>query len=120
MWLMSDLIHLSPAPAPVDCSMTLPGSKSYTNRALIIAALAEGESTLNGISRSRDSEAMVDALKRFGVEISESGDTMRVRGRGRSLLPFRGEIDVGPAGTTMRFLTALSAIVPGSEVILRG
>lgn len=106
---------------PIEASVTVPGSKSYTNRALIMAALADGRSTLHGYSPSRDCEALIKALRGLKVEIDElDRDTLAVNGLGAELKPFNGEIDVGPAGTTMRFLTTVCAALPDSRVVLRG
>jgi 3-phosphoshikimate 1-carboxyvinyltransferase len=100
------------------------GSKSYTNRALILAALASGTSRLSAASMSADSEAMVAALQLLGVAIEETqtpqGTVLTVEGTGGAFLPYKGEINVGPAGTTMRFLTALCAGIPGIDVVLSG
>lgn len=117
---MSDAITLSPSPHPINATVQLAGSKSYTNRALIIAALAEGQSTLHGASLSKDSIAMLAALRKLGIETEEQGDVIRVQGGISRLHPYNGSIDIGPAGTTMRFLTALCAWIPGSDVVLSG
>jgi 3-phosphoshikimate 1-carboxyvinyltransferase len=104
--------------------LEVPGSKSYTNRALITAALASGVSTITSASLSTDSDAMIKALRLLGVSIEEqqtpAGTTLVVDGCGGAFTPYKGEIDVGPAGTTMRFLTALCAGIPGIDVILKG
>lgn len=100
--------------------VVIPGSKSYTNRALIMAACADGESVLHGVSLSNDSSIMIDALRKLGVGIDLDGDTAKVVGTGGSFKSFNGEIDVGPAGTTIRFLTALCASAEGVEVVMRG
>jgi 3-phosphoshikimate 1-carboxyvinyltransferase len=106
---------------PIIASVTLPGSKSYTNRALVMAVLADGRSTLHGYSPSRDCEALITALRDLKVEIEElDRDTLAVNGLGTKLRPFNGEIDVGPAGTTMRFLTTICAALPDSRVVLKG
>ena len=98
-------------PPSIHGSVAVPGSKSYTNRALVTAALATGRSTLIAASLSSDSEAMISALRLLGVAIESEdtalGSTLHVTGLGAALVPFTGEINVGPAGTTMRFLTAV-------------
>lgn len=117
-------IQLTPPRGPISTVFEVLGSKSYTNRSLIIAALAFGTSRLSAASMSADSEAMVAALKLLGVAIEEEqtaqGTVLTVEGTGGALLPYRGEINVGPAGTTMRFLTALCACIPGIDVVLSG
>ena len=117
-------VKLTPPSAPISHTFEVLGSKSYTNRSLIIAALASGVSKLSLASISSDSEAMTNALRLLGVSIeAESGPhgtTLIVEGTGGALNPYHGEINVGPAGTTMRFLTALCAAIPGIDVVLSG
>ena len=117
-------LKLIPPAAPISHTFEVLGSKSYTNRSLIIAALASGVSKLSLASISADSEAMTYALRLLGVSIEEEtgsrGTTLIVEGTGGALKPYRGEINVGPAGTTMRFLTALCAAIPGIDVVLSG
>lgn len=98
----------------------MPGSKSFTNRALVMAALADGRSTLQYASESDDSIAMINALLALGVKIEKKDSEITVYGRGGSFDPYCGEIDVGPAGTTMRFLVALSILVKDGAVTLKG
>jgi 3-phosphoshikimate 1-carboxyvinyltransferase len=115
------LMTLLPSTRIDACHITVPGSKSYTNRALIAAALASGESTLLGASRSADSEVLIHALQKLGVVISTpSPDTILVCGTGGTFPAYHGTIDIGPAGTAMRFLTALCAAIPGANITLRG
>lgn len=125
--LMNNRITLSPPHTQREHCVRVPGSKSYTNRALLMAALADGKSTLRYASESTDSEALVRALSLLGVPITAHRDstssdatTLVVSGTGGRLTPHHGTIDVGPAGTTMRFLTALCATIPGAAVTLCG
>lgn len=117
-------LTLTPPNAPIAHTFEVLGSKSYTNRSLIIAALASGVSKLSLASISADSEAMTKALRLLGVSIEEetgpNGTTLIVEGTGGALNPYHGEINVGAAGTTMRFLTALCAAIPGIDVVLSG
>ncbi len=98
----------------------VPGSKSITNRALILAALAEGESRLEGVLHSDDTAHMRAGLEALGVSIVDDGPTTLVVRGGRSRLraPAR-PLFVGNSGTSVRFLAALSALVAG-EVRLEG
>lgn len=92
----------------------MPGSKSITNRALLLAALADGESRLEGVLQSDDTRYMREGLEALGIDIfEESPTTWLVRG-GRSKLraPSR-TLFVGNSGTTVRFLAALAALAPG-------
>lgn len=104
------------AHAPVDAAVSLPGSKSMTNRALVLAALAEGPARITGPLRSRDTELMAGALRALGVGIDEDSDGWRVR-PGRLAGPAR--VDVGLAGTVMRFLPPVAALASG-EVSVDG
>jgi 3-phosphoshikimate 1-carboxyvinyltransferase len=100
-------------------SLQIPGSKSLTNRALVAAALADGESELLNPLESSDTRALAAALRLLGAKIFLEGVSWRVRGPLRS----RGDaapeltIDVGDAGTPARFLAALLAAVPGRFVL---
>ncbi len=94
----------------IDAEVRIPGSKSYTNRALIIAALADGVSTLLHPLKSDDTAAMITALREFGIDIEEHEDRFVVYGTGGALKSPSGEINVQNAGTAMRFLTTLSAL----------
>jgi len=109
---------------PVDISVVIPGSKSVTNRALILAAQAKSPSTLRRPLVSRDSELMVAGLKALGIGIEE---TTAVVDGDKELqwavtpAPMRGgvRVDVGNAGTVMRFLPPLAALATG-EVVFDG
>ncbi len=100
-----------------DAVVQLPGSKSYTHRALIISALAEGESLLIHALRSEDTEYTAQALKAFGVAIFWEKDRVRVRGGGSKLKGEEERIFVGNSGTSMRFLTALAALRGGRTLL---
>lgn len=103
-----------PAPrahGPVQVSVTLPGSKSLTNRALVLASLSEGPGVVRGALRSRDTELMVAALRSLGTGIDDHGDDWLVHPR-----PFAGEaaVDCGLAGTVMRFVPPVAALSTGT------
>ena len=109
---------------PVDINVVIPGSKSVTNRALILAAQAKSPSTLRRPLVSRDSELMVAGLKALGIGIVET--TALVDGNEElqwivTPAPMRGgvRVDVGNAGTVMRFLPPLASLATG-EVIFDG
>lgn len=118
--MQSCLIEIIPSALSIDCAVNIPGSKSYTNRALIIAAQAGGQTTLYNASISDDCTAMCKALEKLGIEIKVDREKIVIGGTGGNFKPFHGEIDVGPAGTAMRFLTALCSSIPGCDVILSG
>ncbi|WP_029115385.1 3-phosphoshikimate 1-carboxyvinyltransferase [Mycobacterium sp. URHB0044] len=107
-----------PAPVaakPVHATVTVPGSKSQTNRALVLAALAgpQGTSTLGGALRSRDTDLMIGALQALGVALDVAGTELSVSG---AIAPARGAtVDCGLAGTVLRFLPPVAAL--GTEVV---
>lgn len=97
------------APAPIAVRVRPPGSKSLTNRALLLAALAEGESTLTGaLVDADDAQRMLDAVQTLGAKVSVDATTVRITGvGGRWKVPPGGvTIDLNNAGTATRFLAA--------------
>jgi len=104
----------------VEATLTLPGSKSFTHRALIAAALAAGESRLTNALKAEDTELTAQALARLGADIRWQDSTVRVAGRGGRLLPVAEPIHLGNSGTSMRFLTALAALGQGQYVLTGG
>jgi len=122
---LPDLIEIVPLEKPIQAEIAVPGSKSITNRALILAALADGETFLRGALWSEDTQVMVEALGKLGFEAKVENDplefcnrTITVKGRGGDI-PKAGteaeplEIFVGNAGTAARFLTALVCLGRG-------
>ncbi|WP_282780992.1 MULTISPECIES: 3-phosphoshikimate 1-carboxyvinyltransferase [unclassified Nocardia] len=102
-----------PAPhvdVPVHATVTLPGSKSITNRALILAALADRPSTITGALRSRDTNLMIDALRALGVAVEGDADTLAVTPAAEL---GAATVDCGLAGTIMRFLPPVAALARG-------
>src|SRR6266513_3605391 len=96
---LPDLIEIVPLDKPVQAEITVPGSKSITNRALVLAALADGEVTLEGALWSEDTQVMVDCLQRLGFDVRVEPDpnefcnrTITVRGRGGEI-PKAGTAD---------------------------
>ena len=94
----------------LSATISLPGSKSLTNRALVLSALASKPTTLRGLLISRDSSLMIEALRKLGTEIEVSGTTAVVAPK-----PLSGpaKIDCGLAGTVMRFVPALATLATG-------
>jgi 3-phosphoshikimate 1-carboxyvinyltransferase len=111
-------IKLLPTRRPISGSLAIPGSKSFTNRAIIIAAAAEGISNINGVLRSDDSYWCIDALRKLGVQIDDDDSNLAVTGR-RQWQPPSESLFIGSAGTTGRFLTALIALTTESPVQVR-
>jgi 3-phosphoshikimate 1-carboxyvinyltransferase len=96
--------------APVDAVVALPGSKSITARALVLAALADGPSRLVRPLRARDTDLMAAGLRALGVRIDDDGDDQLVTPG-----PLRGpaEVDAGLAGTVLRFLPPVAGLATG-------
>ncbi len=122
---LPDLIEIIPLDEPVRAEITVPGSKSITNRALILAALADGEVTLTGALWSEDTQVMTEALRTLGFDVRVENDpaefcnrTITVKGQG-GRIPKAGtaekplELFVGNAGTAARFLAALVCLGNG-------
>ena len=99
-----------------ELDVTVPGSKSITNRALLIAALAEGKSVLRGVLFSDDSRVFMKALQTLGypLVIDEENATVTVEGYGKQIPKKEAAVYVGSAGTAARFLTAMLALSGGT------
>lgn len=103
----------------IEATLTLPGSKSYTHRALVAASLAWGESVLTNALRAEDTELTAQALGRLGARLNWQGTTVKVRGAAGHWAPVPEPIHLGNSGTSMRFLTALASLGQG-EYLLTG
>ncbi|WP_436492057.1 3-phosphoshikimate 1-carboxyvinyltransferase [Actinokineospora sp. HUAS TT18] len=99
------------APAPVHATLSIPGSKSITNRALVLAALSGGAGTLTGALEGRDADLMIDALRSLGVPIEVDGTTISVGAHEGLRGP--ATIDCGLAGTVMRFVPPAAVLADG-------
>lgn len=106
---------MKPFITPPNIEVTVPGSKSMTNRALLLAALAKGRSVLKGVLFSDDSRVFMEALQTLGyaVEIDEKRAEVIIEGQGTQLPREGVEVYVGSAGTAARFLTAMLALSGG-------
>lgn len=110
-------VSIFPVEKPIEGKIHLPGSKSVTNRALLIAGLANGTSELSGMLVSDDTKYMTQALIDLGVSIETIDETsVKVRSSGKLAAP-DGPLFLGNAGTAMRFLTAAAALVQGKVVL---
>lgn len=112
---VAETIEIRPAGRPIDATVSLPGSKSYTNRALIIAALATGQTEIRRALFSDDTEYMSGALRQLGIRVEErpEQELMRVSGAGGAVPATSADLFVGNSGTTSRFVTALAALGHG-------
>ena len=115
---LPDLLPITPFTAPAGGEVVLPGSKSLTNRALLLAALGQTPVTLTGALFSDDTRLMVAALRALGctVDADDVALTLRVSDQG-NLFKSAGPVElfVGLAGTAARFLTALCAAAPAGR-----
>ena len=107
------MIEIRPV-EPISATVEIPASKSYTNRALLIAALVDGKCRVENPLFSDDTHFMSEALIRFGIPVQrEAGKAFIVSGTGGKITAPAEEIFVGNAGTTMRFLTTFSTLAQG-------
>lgn len=104
---------------PPAMQVKVPGSKSITNRALLLAALADGVSVISGVQFSNDSKAFLEALKDLGFETEADEKNLKVivKGTGGKIPEKDGKIYVASAGTAARFLTALLGLSDGRYTI---
>lgn len=119
---MSESFVVRPFRGPARGLAAIPGSKSVTNRALILAALADGETTLCGALYSRDTRILVAALRTLGftIDTDEAARRIRVVGQGGHIPHRSAHLHVGNAGTAARFLTALLCLHPDGDYHLDG
>ena len=118
---MSDVAHVRRAVGPVIAQVAVPPSKSIANRALICAALGDGESTIAGLAPGDDTAAMIDCLEALGVPVGlrevDGRTVAEVIGTGGALPVGPISLDTRLAGTTSRFITAVAALGPGPYLI---
>ncbi len=113
------VITIQPVLQPFDAVVRIPGSKSITNRALPMAAMADGASTLTGVLFSDDTCRMIESLQLLGfvLHVEESAHKVRVVGQGGRIPAGQSSLFCGNSGTTMRFLTALCAASSGRHCL---
>lgn len=109
------MIEIKPIAGTIDAIVKVPGSKSYTNRALITAALADGDSTITNALFSDDTGYMSSSLNVLGIPIEEQqrSNTFIVHGKGGTIPARQANLFIGNAGTAMRFLTAMLTLGNG-------
>ncbi len=113
--MMDDALEIKPVDGPIRVTVRPPGSKSITNRALVCAALADGESRLTGALDSEDTRVMIEGLRRLGIDIksTDSARSLIVRGGAGEVPALDADLFCANSGTTIRFLTALSTLGHG-------
>ena len=94
-------------------TVALPGSKSISNRVLLLSALCEGVTTIHDLLDSDDTHVMLVALKTLGCNLAQSGSTVQITGLGGKLSTPQAKLFLGNAGTAMRPLTAALAVLGG-------
>lgn len=121
MLTTSSTLPITPINHPLNATVRVPGSKSLTNRALLIAALANGKTHLTNALFSDDSKYFANALKTLGfdVQLDKTNHTMTVTGLGGKIPAKKAELFIGNAGTAARFLSAFLTLGNG-EYILDG
>jgi 3-phosphoshikimate 1-carboxyvinyltransferase len=119
---LPDLLPVPPFTRPATGEIALPGSKSLTNRALLLAALCDKPVTLTGALFSEDTHLMAEALRKLGVGVDAdaSASTVRVSGQASAFAAGKADLFVGLAGTAARFLTALCAAAPSGVYLIDG
>lgn len=110
-------VAIHPIRKPVIKDITIPGSKSYTNRALLLAALAKNQVLLKNALFSDDTLAMISCLQTLGIKIETNGTTIFVKGSVKDIKNETHELNAQLSGTTIRFLLALAAILPGKTIL---
>ncbi len=111
----SDVYAVQPVAHPLSGEVRPPGSKSLTNRALVIAALARGQTQLTNVLDSQDTRVMLESWKRLGIELEHDlvANTVRVSGCGGQIPAHSADLWLENSGTSIRFLTAACAIGEG-------
>lgn len=119
---LPEVLPIVPFTRPARGRVGLPGSKSITNRALLLAALCDGPVTLTGALFSEDTAIMAEALRKLGFDVRENpaAATIEVQGWGGKIPAREADLHVGLAGTAARFLTALCAAAPSGAYRLDG
>ena len=113
---MAEILELKPA-RHARGTVRLPGSKSISNRVVLLAALAQGETEVSGLLDADDTRVMREALSRLGIALSESTDGMTIRGSGGAFAQKKADLFLGNAGTALRPLTAALALSEGEYYV---
>ncbi len=109
--------ELIPLTQPVHATIAIPGSKSYTNRALIMAALTKGPVSIINPLFSDDTEALIECLQLLGIQVDVTSSTIVVQGDVSQVSDKEYELFARDSGTTIRFLLALLCVTPGTQIL---
>lgn len=110
-------LSITPLPSPVEARVAVPGSKSYTLRALLLAAMSPGKVTITNPLSSDDTESMLACLQELGLQISRTAASIDVAGDVSRIEDKDYSLDAGLSGVTLRFMLALSCVIPGRQRI---
>jgi 3-phosphoshikimate 1-carboxyvinyltransferase len=113
-------IRLTSLDQPAEATINVPGSKSYTNRALLLAAMTPGSVKLINPLMSDDTRAMIACLEQLGITVKSGFDVIEVVGSIADIKDGDYELGADLSGTTMRFMLALSAVIPGRQTLRGG
>jgi 3-phosphoshikimate 1-carboxyvinyltransferase len=102
---------------PTQAVVAVPGSKSYTHRVLIAAALSDGRCVIENALESEDTDLTRETLKKWGVAMASEGGALVVSGCRGELSAWQRPVFLGNSGTSMRLLTAVAALVPGKTIL---
>lgn len=111
------IIELKPLLKPIHASVSIPGSKSYTNRVLLIAAVGNSKVKIINPLISDDTEAMINCLRKLGIKVKVSDNMIKVGNNINHIKNLSYDLDANESGTTIRFLLALSAVIPGVKIL---
>ena len=119
---MENVRKILPFTKPCMGSVVIPGSKSISNRALLLSCFSQNQVMLRGVLKSQDVELMIKALRKVGVSLDVNWDSNVLKIKGcKGLAPIKNqEIEVGNAGTVARFLTAWLATQKNSNYLFDG
>ncbi|HEX5744414.1 MAG TPA: 3-phosphoshikimate 1-carboxyvinyltransferase [Candidatus Saccharimonadales bacterium] len=110
-------LSITPLSRPVKARIAVPGSKSYTLRALLLAAMTPGKVTIVNPLVSDDTEAMLGCLETLGINVRRTPASIEVLGSVRDITDKDYSLDAGLSGITLRFMLALSCVVPGRQTV---
>ncbi len=110
-------IEITPLRRKINAVVTVPGSKSYTNRSLLLAAMSDKAVKIINPLISNDTEAMINCLKTLGIKILKKNNDIEVLNNIKSIKNLTFNLNANESGTTIRFLLALSTIIPGIKTL---
>ena len=113
-----DQLSLHPIKKAFNKEVMIPGSKSVTNRAFILAGFSKGTSKLSGYLKSDDTYWCIETIKKLGATVEAVGDELHITGINRSELPEKQQVFIGSAGTTARFLPGILGTQEKSEITI--